>query len=105
MNGREAGDVEPVLAATGDVGQYIFCSSAGVYLKSDQMPHQEEDATDPSSRHKARDPLPRTPILRYARKCIRNVVSAFISADAAAVLWCIAEVYVASRSYLHVGVS
>ena len=52
MNGREASDVEPVLNAVGDVQQYIFCSSAGVYLKSDQMPHREEDATDPKSRHK-----------------------------------------------------
>lgn len=52
MNGREASDVESVLEAVGAVGQYIFCSSAGVYLKSDQMPHQEEDATDPASRHK-----------------------------------------------------
>jgi hypothetical protein len=26
--------------------------SAGVYLKSDQMPHREEDAVDPKSRHK-----------------------------------------------------
>ena len=52
MNGREAKDVEPVLAAVGDVEQYIFCSSAGVYLKSDQMPHKEEDPTDLKSRHK-----------------------------------------------------
>ena len=52
MNGREASDVEPVLAAVGDVEQYIFCSSAGVYLKSDQMPHREEDSTDQKSRHK-----------------------------------------------------
>ena len=41
-----------VLGALGEVGQYIFCSSAGVYLKSDQMPHHEEDAGDPKSRHK-----------------------------------------------------
>ena len=34
--------------------QYIFCSSAGVYLKSDLMPHREEDDVDPKSRHKAR---------------------------------------------------
>lgn len=52
MNGREASDTEPILAAVGDIGQYIFCSSAGVYLKSDQMPHMEDDATDPNSRHK-----------------------------------------------------
>jgi hypothetical protein len=27
----------------------------GVYLKSDQMPHREEDAVDPKSRHKVRE--------------------------------------------------
>ncbi len=32
--------------------QYIYCSSAGVYLKNDMMPHREEDAVDPKSRHK-----------------------------------------------------
>ena len=58
MNGREASDVEPVLNAVGDIEQYIFCSSAGVYLKSDQMPHREEDATDPKSRHKVNAVLP-----------------------------------------------
>ena len=54
MNGREAEEADLVLGALGDVGQYIFCSSAGVYLKSSQMPHFEEDAVDPKSRHKAR---------------------------------------------------
>ncbi len=32
--------------------QYIFCSSAGVYKKSEQMPHREEDDVDFNSRHK-----------------------------------------------------
>ena len=52
MNGREATDAEPVVEALPEIEQYIFCSSAGVYLKSDQMPHREEDAVDPKSRHK-----------------------------------------------------
>ena len=39
--------------------QYVYCSSAGVYLKSDQMPHREVDAVDPKSRHKARGAAPR----------------------------------------------
>ncbi len=52
MNGREAEEADIVLGAMGDVGQYIFCSSAGVYLKSHQMPHCEVDAVDPKSRHK-----------------------------------------------------
>lgn len=53
MNGREADEADLILGALGDVGQYIFCSSAGVYLKSSQMPHFEEDAGDAKSRHKA----------------------------------------------------
>ena len=52
LNGREASDAEPILKALPNVAQYIFCSSAGVYLKSDEMPHREVDATDPKSRHK-----------------------------------------------------
>ena len=52
MNGREAHEAEPVLGALPDLEQYIFCSSAGVYKKSDQMPHREEDEVDYSSRHK-----------------------------------------------------
>lgn len=54
LNGREASDAEPILKALPNVAQYIFCSSAGVYLKSDEMPHREVDATDPKSRHKVR---------------------------------------------------
>jgi hypothetical protein len=53
MNGREADEADLILGSLGDVGQYIFCSSAGVYLKSAQMPHFEVDAVDPKSRHKA----------------------------------------------------
>ena len=54
MNGREAEEAEPILKALPNLQQYIFCSSAGVYLKSDEMPHREEDAVDPKSRHKVR---------------------------------------------------
>ncbi|KAL6125528.1 hypothetical protein ACLB2K_073584 [Fragaria x ananassa] len=32
--------------------QYIYCSSAGVYLKSDQLLHFETDAVDPKNRHR-----------------------------------------------------
>ena len=42
MNGREADEAEIVLEAIPDLEQYIFCSSAGVYMKSDTMPHREE---------------------------------------------------------------
>lgn len=34
--------------------QFIYCSSAGVYLKTDMPPHREEDAVDPKSRHKGK---------------------------------------------------
>ncbi|CAI5498424.1 unnamed protein product [Closterium sp. Naga37s-1] len=52
--GREAFEVEPILAALPNLKQYIFCSSAGVYLKSDELPHREEDAVDAKSRHKGK---------------------------------------------------
>ncbi|KAI4986383.1 hypothetical protein ZWY2020_019013 [Hordeum vulgare] len=32
--------------------KFIYCSSAGVYLKSDLLPHFETDTVDPKSRHK-----------------------------------------------------
>lgn len=55
INGREAAEAEPLLRALKpSLEQYIYCSSAGVYLKSEQMPHREEDAVDPKSRHKVR---------------------------------------------------
>jgi len=52
LNGREAGEAGIILDALPDLQQYIFCSSAGVYKKSDEMPHREIDAGDPKSRHK-----------------------------------------------------
>uniref|UniRef100_A0A7N0U7X0 NAD-dependent epimerase/dehydratase domain-containing protein n=1 Tax=Kalanchoe fedtschenkoi TaxID=63787 RepID=A0A7N0U7X0_KALFE len=54
INGREAVEVEPILDALPNLEQYIYCSSAGVYLKSDLMPHCETDAVDPKSRHKGK---------------------------------------------------
>ena len=54
LNGREASEAEPILDALPGLEQYIFCSSAGVYLKTDQPPHVEGDATDPKSRHKGK---------------------------------------------------
>ena len=54
LNGREAVETQSVLEALPGVEQYIYCSSAGVYLKSDQMPHREDDAVDPKSRHKGK---------------------------------------------------
>lgn len=54
MNGREAEEAVPILDALPDLQQYIFCSSAGVYKKSDQMPHRETDEVDFNSRHKGK---------------------------------------------------
>ncbi|KAK8329375.1 hypothetical protein V6Z12_A11G315200 [Gossypium hirsutum] len=54
INGREAAEVEPILDALPNLEQFIYCSSAGVYLKSDMLPHCEIDAVDPKSRHKGK---------------------------------------------------
>lgn len=54
INGREAVEVEPILDALPNLEQYIYCSSAGVYLKTDLPPHFETDAVDPKSRHKGK---------------------------------------------------
>lgn len=54
INGREAVEAEPILDALPNLEQYIYCSSAGVYLKSDMLPHFEIDAVDPKSRHKGK---------------------------------------------------
>ncbi|KAL2468677.1 Chloroplast stem-loop binding protein of 41 kDa b [Forsythia ovata] len=54
INGREAVEVEPILDALPSLEQYIYCSSAGVYLKTDYLPHFEVDAVDPKSRHKGK---------------------------------------------------
>ncbi|KAF7063308.1 hypothetical protein CFC21_069834 [Triticum aestivum] len=54
INGREATEVSPILEALPNLEQFIYCSSAGVYLKSDLLPHFETDAVDPKSRHKGK---------------------------------------------------
>lgn len=54
-NGRERSDTQPLAEIfQGKVKHFIYVSSAGVYLKSDQMPHIEGDAIDPKSRHKGK---------------------------------------------------
>jgi nucleoside-diphosphate-sugar epimerase len=54
-NGRELSDTKPLVELFKDrVKQFVYVSSAGVYLKSDQMPHVEGDAVDPKSRHKGK---------------------------------------------------
>ena len=54
INAREKDDIVPILESLPNLSQYILCSSAGVYLKSDLMPHMEKDATDLNSRHKGK---------------------------------------------------
>lgn len=54
-NGRSLSDTQPLADLfAGKVQQFIYMSSAGVYLKSDEMPHVEGDAVDPNSRHKGK---------------------------------------------------
>ena len=51
-NGRSLSDTQTLVEALGgQFQQLIYVSSAGVYLKSDQMPHVEGDPVDPKSRH------------------------------------------------------
>lgn len=54
-NGRELSDTQPLVELFKDTVQhFVYVSSAGVYLKSDQMPHMESDPVDPKSRHKGK---------------------------------------------------
>jgi nucleoside-diphosphate-sugar epimerase len=54
-NGRELSDTQPLVEIFKDkIQHFVYVSSAGVYLKSDQMPHREGDAIDPNSRHKGK---------------------------------------------------
>lgn len=54
-NGRELSDTQPLAEIFKDkVKHFVYVSSAGVYLKSDLMPHKEGDAVDPKSRHKGK---------------------------------------------------
>lgn len=54
-NGRELTDTQPLAEIFQDrVQHFVYMSSAGVYLKSDQLPHVEGDTVDPKSRHKGK---------------------------------------------------
>ncbi|PPT05344.1 Ribosome-associated endonuclease involved in final steps of 23S rRNA maturation [Geitlerinema sp. FC II] len=54
-NGRKLGDTQPLADLFKDkIQHFIYVSSAGVYLKSDEMPHREGDALDPESRHRGK---------------------------------------------------
>ncbi|MFK8185726.1 MAG: NAD-dependent epimerase/dehydratase family protein [Phormidesmis sp.] len=54
-NGRKLEHTQPLADLyKGKLKHYIYVSSAGVYAKSDQMPHVEGDPVDPNSRHKGK---------------------------------------------------
>jgi UDP-glucose 4-epimerase len=54
-NGRELSDTQPLAEIFQNrVQHFIYMSSAGVYLKSDLLPHVEGDAVDPKSRHRGK---------------------------------------------------
>ncbi|MDJ1167920.1 NAD-dependent epimerase/dehydratase family protein [Roseofilum sp. BLCC_M154] len=54
-NGRELSDTQPLADLfAGKVKHFVYMSSAGVYLKSEQLPHIEGDSVDPKSRHKGK---------------------------------------------------
>ena len=54
-NGRELSDTQPLVEIfNGKVKHFVYVSSAGVYLKSPEMPHREGDPVDPNSRHKGK---------------------------------------------------
>lgn len=52
-NGRELAHTQPLAEIfAGKVKHFVYVSSAGVYLPTDQPPHKEADPVDPNSRHK-----------------------------------------------------
>ncbi len=52
-NGRKLSDTQPLVEIFQDrVKHFVYVSSAGVYLPSEQMPHVEGDPVDPNSRHR-----------------------------------------------------
>ncbi len=54
-NGRELSDTQPLAELFKDrVQHFVYMSSAGVYLRSDQLPHMEGDPVDPKSRHRGK---------------------------------------------------
>ena len=54
-NGRELSDTQPLVEIfNGKIKHFVYVSSAGVYLKSPEMPHREGDPVDPNSRHKGK---------------------------------------------------
>ncbi len=54
-NGREVSDTQPLADLFKDsVQHFVYMSSAGVYMRSDYLPHVEGDPIDPKSRHRGK---------------------------------------------------
>jgi len=54
-NGRELSDSQPLVEIFKDrIKHFVYVSSAGVYLPSEQLPHFEGDLVDPNSRHRGK---------------------------------------------------
>lgn len=54
-NGRELAHTKPLVEIfAGKVKHFVYVSSAGVYLPTNQPPHKEGDPIDPQSRHKGK---------------------------------------------------
>ncbi|NJL84073.1 MAG: NAD-dependent epimerase/dehydratase family protein [Chloroflexaceae bacterium] len=54
-NGRELRDTQPLVEIfQGRLQHFVYVSSAGVYLASEQLPHREGDPVDPKSRHRGK---------------------------------------------------
>ena len=54
-NGRQLKDTQPLAEIFQNrVQHFIYVSSAGVYLPTEEMPHREGDPVDPNSRHKGK---------------------------------------------------
>ena len=53
-NGRELSDTQPLAEIFKSVQHFVYMSSAGVYMRSDCMPHIEGDPVDPKSRHRGK---------------------------------------------------
>eukprot|EP00957_Ditylum_brightwellii_P151747 11555324-Ditylum_brightwellii.AAC.1 len=54
MNAHKVEDVAPLaemFLGKEQFEQYVFMSSVGVYMPSEEMPHVESDPTDPQSCH------------------------------------------------------
>ncbi|KAK9016855.1 hypothetical protein V6N11_079348 [Hibiscus sabdariffa] len=76
INGREAVEVEPILDALPNLEQFIYCSSAGAYLKSDILPHCEVDAVDRKTGRPI--PIPNSGVQITQLGHVKDLATAFV---------------------------